>query len=164
MRRTKEEAPILLEPQLTLANSSCISEQFRDIQEVISLILHYKTMYFCRMTSPTHRVCKWNIFNNQKWIDPRRKKSQRDWQSVFFTAVNPMDDDQSMEEIPNDLDKPRITPYKNTWRHHQKHSALVQFKARSTHCLRFFLRSGMHEDQCWINFFVLCDSCLVVGL
>ena len=31
---------------------SCISEQSRDIQEVISLILHYKTMYCCRTTSP----------------------------------------------------------------------------------------------------------------
>ena len=42
-----------------------------------------------------------------------------DWQSVFFTAVNPMDDDQSMEEIRCDLDKPRIAPYKNTCRTHQ---------------------------------------------
>ena len=40
-------------------------------------------------------------------------------QSLFFTAVNPMDDDQRMEEIRCDLDKPRITPYKNTWRLHQ---------------------------------------------
>ena len=43
----------------------------------------------------------------------------RDRQSVFFTTVNPMDDDQSMEEILCDLDKPRIAPYKNTWRPHQ---------------------------------------------
>ena len=38
---------------LTLPNTSCISEQFRDIQVVISLILHYKTMYCCQMTSPS---------------------------------------------------------------------------------------------------------------
>ena len=38
---------------------------------------------------------------------------------MFFTAVNPMDDGQSMEEIRCDLDKPRIAPYKNTWRPHQ---------------------------------------------
>ena len=44
---------------------------------------------------------------------------KRDRQSVLFTAVNPMDDDQSMEEIRCDLDKPRIAPYKNTWRPHQ---------------------------------------------
>ena len=38
---------------------------------------------------------------------------------MFFAAVNLMDDDQSMEEIRCDLDKPRIAPYKNTWRPHQ---------------------------------------------
>ena len=39
---------------------------------------------------------------------------KRDRQSVFFTAVNPMDNDQGMEEIRYDLDKPRIAPYQNT--------------------------------------------------
>ena len=38
---------------------------------------------------------------------------------MCFTAVNPMDDDQSMEEIRCDLDKPRIALYKNTLRPHQ---------------------------------------------
>ena len=37
---------------LTLPNTSCISEQFKDIQEVISLILHCRTLY-CRRTSPS---------------------------------------------------------------------------------------------------------------
>ena len=41
---------------------------------------------------------------------------EEDRQSVFFTAVNPMDDDQSMEEIRCDLAKPRIAPCKNTWK------------------------------------------------
>ena len=50
---------------------------------------------------------------------PGGRSLKRDRQSVFFTAVNPMDDDQSMEEIPCDLDKPRIAPYTNTWRSHQ---------------------------------------------
>ena len=53
---------------------------------------------------------------------------KKGWAIVFFfTAVNPMDDDQSMEEIRYDLDKPRIAPYKKT---HQC-SVLVQFKAPS---------------------------------
>ena len=47
---------------------------------------------------------------------PGEKSLKRDRQSVFFTAVNPMDDDQNMEEIRCDLDKPRMAPYKNTWR------------------------------------------------
>ena len=38
---------------LTLPNTSCISRQFKDIQEVISLILHCKTMYCCQRTSPS---------------------------------------------------------------------------------------------------------------
>ena len=62
---------------------------------------------------------------------PGGRSLKRDRQSVFFAAVNPMDDDQSMEEIRFDLDKPRIAPYKNTWRPHQKKSVLVQSKARS---------------------------------
>ena len=37
----------------TLPNISCISQQFRDIREVISLILHCKTMCCYRMTSPS---------------------------------------------------------------------------------------------------------------
>ena len=37
---------------LTLPSTSCISEQFRDIQEVISLILHCKTMYCCQRKKP----------------------------------------------------------------------------------------------------------------
>ena len=36
-----------------LPNISCISEQSRDIQEVLSLILHCKTMCCCPMTSPS---------------------------------------------------------------------------------------------------------------
>ena len=84
---------------------------------------------------------------------------------MFFTAVNPMDEDESMEEIRCDLDKPRIAPYKNTWRPHQKYSVLVQFEARSeetiavssntiscnrspqhTICDLLYRESGMHED------------------
>ena len=41
---------------------------------------------------------------------PGGRSLKRDRQSVFVTAVNPMDDDQSMEEIRCDLDKPRIAP------------------------------------------------------
>ena len=45
---------------------------------------------------------------------PGGKSLKRDRQSVFYTAVNPMDDEQSMKEIRCDLDKPRIEPYRNT--------------------------------------------------
>ena len=49
---------------------------------------------------------------------------------MFFTAVNPMDEGQSMEEIRYGLDTQRITPYENTWRPHRG-SVLVQLKAPS---------------------------------
>ena len=37
---------------------------------------------------------------------------------MFFTAVNPMDTRPDQREVEYDLDKPRITPYKHTWRSH----------------------------------------------
>ena len=43
---------------------------------------------------------------------PGGKSLKRNKQSVFFTAVNKMDDDESMKEIRGNLDKPRIAPHK----------------------------------------------------
>ena len=48
-----------------------------------------------------------------------RKCLKRDRQSVLVTAVNPMYVNQDLEEVQYDLDRPRITVYKNTWRVHQ---------------------------------------------
>ena len=63
------------------------------------------------------RVCKWNAFNNQKWIDSGRKKASKEEDKRYSSQirVNPMEDDQNMEEIRCNLDKPRLAPYKNTW-------------------------------------------------
>ena len=52
------------------------------------------------------------------WI-PGGRRLERDRQSVFFTAVNPMYTHQNQEEVQYDLDKPRIAVCKNTWRVHQ---------------------------------------------
>ena len=79
---------------LTLPNYSCISEQFRDIQETVSLILHCKTVYGCRRTSPKYIYHVGNVSQMYSIINSGLKRER---QSVFFTAVNPMDDDQSME-------------------------------------------------------------------
>ena len=108
---------------LTLPSTSCISEEFRDMLELISLILPSKD----NVLWPTglHRVhlwrrkCEWKTFNDQTWIDSMRKVSKGQGNPCFFTAPNPMDDDQSVGEIRCDLDKPRISPYKNAWRPHQ---------------------------------------------
>ena len=36
--------------------------------------------------------------------------------AVFFTVVDPMDDEQGLRETFGDLSKARIAPYKNTWK------------------------------------------------
>ena len=52
-------------------------------------------------------------------LRPGGTSLKRGRQAVLFTTVNPMDDGCGMEETPRDLTKPRITPYKNTWKHFQ---------------------------------------------
>ena len=52
----------------------------------------------------------------QGGLIPGGKSNRRDRQSVVFTAVNPMYANQDLEEVEYDLDKPRTTVYKNTWR------------------------------------------------
>ena len=47
------------------------------------------------------------------------KNLKRGRQAVFFTAVNPMEDENCVAETARDLTKPRIAPYKNTWKRHQ---------------------------------------------
>ena len=62
---------------------------------------------------------------------PERKSNRRDRQSVFFTAVNPMDNNQDLEEVQYDLDKPGIAPYKHTWRSHHNTRMQLLFQ---TYC------------------------------
>ena len=64
-------------------------------------------------------------------LTPGGKSLKGERQSVFFTAVSPMEDDQSMEETRCNLDKPRLAPYKEYCDASSKHSVLVRFKARS---------------------------------
>ena len=47
------------------------------------------------------------------------KSNRGDRQSVFFTAVIPMDIQLDQREVEYDLDKPRIAPHKHTWRSHR---------------------------------------------
>ena len=57
---------------------------------------------------------------------PGGQSLKRGRQPVFFTMINPLGDDTSMEESQCDLAKPRIVPYKNTWKPH----LLVQFETQ----------------------------------
>ena len=100
---------------LFLPNVSCISEQSRDIQEVLSLILHCKTMYCYRTTSPSTSTTPGNANELHSIIEsglvPGGRSLKKDKQSVFFIAANPMDNNQDLEEVQYDLDKPGIAVY-----------------------------------------------------
>ena len=49
-----------------------------------------------------------------------------------------MDDDQSMEEIRCNLDKPRLVPYKNTWKPHQSTVYWCNLKLAQKRGLQFY--------------------------
>ena len=63
--------------------------------------------------------------------NPGGKSLKRGRQAVFFTTVNAREDENSMEETPRDLTKPRVAPYKNTSETPSKYCILVQYSARS---------------------------------
>ena len=67
----------------------------------------------------------------QTGLIPGGRSNRKNRQSVFFTAVNPIDIQPDKREDEYDLDKPRIAVYKNTWIDSSKYSILVQVEARS---------------------------------
>ena len=69
---------------------------------------------------------------------PGGRSLKRDRQSVFFAAVNPMDDDQSMVEIRCDLDKSGFAPYRYTWRPHQNKVYWCNLKLAQKKGLQFY--------------------------
>ena len=52
--------------------------------------------------------------------------------------MNPMEDENCMEETSCDLTKPRIVPYKNTWRPHQNTVNWCNFKLAQGNGLLFY--------------------------
>ena len=73
---------------------------------------------------------------------PGGENLKRGRQAVFFTTMNSMDDGNGMVENSRDLTKPRIAPYKNTWKRLQTYGMLVQFEARSRERLAIFTKHG----------------------
>ena len=73
---------------------SCTSDQFKDIQEVLSLILHCKTVYCYRMTFAEYVYHNGSAFEMHSIIKSGLitggKSLRKGGQSVFFTAVSPM--------------------------------------------------------------------------
>ena len=58
--------------------------------------------------------------------------------AVFFTTVNPMEDVYGMGETPCDLTKPRIAPYKNTWKRFQNTVSWCNLKLAQEKDLQFY--------------------------
>ena len=69
---------------------------------------------------------------------PGGKSSKRGRQAVFFTAVNPMEDVFGMRETPCELTKPRIAPYKNTWKRLQNTVFWCNVKLAQETSLQFY--------------------------
>ena len=140
--------------------------QFKDIQEVISFYLELQDtvllsedfteyIYHIGNISEMHSIIRGGLI-------PGGRSLKRDRQSVFFTTVSPMDDDQSMEDILGDLDKATWTSqgsfHTKTLGYLTKTQCMVQLKNSlrredcnftkhdhtqsfsTTHCLRFILR------------------------
>ena len=119
---------------------SCTSEQFKGIQEKTSLIHHCKTIllpddfaeyiYHIGNANEMHSFIKSGLIS---W----GKSNRRNRQSVFFTAVNPIDIQPNQREVEYDLDKPRIDSIKL-----DRMQLLFQ-----THYQRFYRQSVLHENK-----------------
>ena len=133
-RRTKEKVPILLEPQL-FQTFSCSSEQSRDIQEVLSLIQQCKTMYCCRMISPSTSTTSGTLTTLHSIIQggliPGGRSLKKDRQSVFFTAVNPMYARERSGRSPIRSGQTQNRGVQKCVGESPKYSILVQSEARS---------------------------------
>ena len=87
----KRKFSVLLEPKF-FQTFPCISEQSRDIQEVLSLILHCKTMYCYWMTSPSTSTTSVTLTTctPSSWVDWfQEEKSQNGQESEFFHSREP---------------------------------------------------------------------------
>ena len=78
-----------------------------------------------------------NSMVRNRWI-PGGKSFKRGRQAVFFTTLNPMDDGCGMWETPRDPSKPRIAPYKNTWKRLQNMVCWCNLKLAQEKGLWFF--------------------------
>ena len=124
------------------------------------LILSCKTMYCYRKVLPSTSSTSGNASELNSTIRsgliPGGRSLKRGRQAVFFTAVNPMKGVFGMEETPRHLTKPRVAPYKNTWKRHQNTVKLVQFEARSRERLAFFTKHDHMQSFSHITLFAAC--------
>ena len=115
-------------------------------------------IYHVGNVSEMHSMIRSGLIQGGQSLKRRRR-------SVIFTIVKPMEDDNCLEETPCHLTKPRIVPYKNTWKHHQNIVYWCNLKLAQERGLQFYQtqshaigppqhttsylhrESGMHEDK-----------------
>ena len=116
-----------------------------------SLIHCCKTLYCYRMTSPSTFYHIGNAFDMHSIIKsgliPGGKSLRRDRQSVFLTALDPMDTEHDRREVEHDLSKLRITPYKHTWRAHHKTVYWCNVKLAQRKGVQFY--AGREDRLCF---------------
>ena len=102
----------------TILWNSCNFEQSKDIQEVQS-ILHCKKMYCYQKILPSF----YHVGNGKELrsivnhgLIPGGVSLRMGRQAVFFTVVNPMDNQDGLGESLCDLSQARIAPYNLFWK------------------------------------------------
>ena len=66
------------------------------------------------------------------------RSNRKNRQSVFFTTVKRIDIQPDQREVEYDLDKPRIAPYKHTWRSHDNTVFWCNLKLAQRKGLQFY--------------------------
>ena len=113
--RTEEKVSILLEPELS--SSVPVPSSYPRTFRKYKSILHCKTMYCYLKVSPSIFITSETGKNCGLILGGVSLKTGR--QAVFFTVVNPMDNQDGWGETLCDLSQARIAADKNTWKHFQ---------------------------------------------
>ena len=107
----------------------------------------------CIVTRRFYRVGNgqelWSIVNHG--LIPGGVSLRMGRQAVFFTVVNPMENQDGLGDTLCDLTQARIAPYKNTWKRLSENSKLVQFEARSTKRTAILSNKVKHSSPQWHN-------------
>ena len=98
-------------------------------------------IYHIRNADELHSIIRSGLIRGGRSLKKYR-------QSVFFTAVNPMDALEDLEEVQYDLDKPRLAVYKISWKAQQNtvywcnlklaHKKGLQFYQTRSHAITLF--------------------------
>ena len=91
-------------------------------------------------TEYIYHVANANELNSmiRNGLIPGGTSLKRGTQAVFFITVNPMEDLFGMGETPCDHTKPRIAPYKNTWKHFHNTICWFNLKLAQERGLQFY--------------------------